>query len=77
MSWLSTDLLKSRYGTPKLGMAIQAKMSEIEHELQGSGRLVVRYSGTEPLLRVMIESDSAEKNERLINGLLETIRMHL
>ena len=26
---------------------------------KGCGRLVVRYSGTEPLLRVMIESDDA------------------
>src|SRR6185436_15645282 len=35
---------------------VQAKMAQINHELQGCGRLVVRYSGTEPLLRVMIES---------------------
>jgi phosphoglucosamine mutase len=57
--------------------AIQATMTEVEHELQGSGRLVVRYSGTEPVLRVMIESDSAEKNDRLMNRLLETIKKHL
>ena len=37
------------------------------------GRLVVRYSGTEPLLRVMIESDDAAKNDRLMDELLETI----
>ena len=57
--------------------AIQATMTEVEHELQGTGRLVVRYSGTEPLLRVMIESDSTDKNERLMNRLLETIRKQL
>jgi phosphoglucosamine mutase len=57
--------------------AIQATMTEVEHELQGTGRLVVRYSGTEPLLRVMIESDSADKNERLINRLLEVIRKQI
>ena len=57
--------------------AIQATMTEVEHELQGTGRLVVRYSGTEPLLRVMIESDNADKNERLMNRLLETIRKRL
>jgi phosphoglucosamine mutase len=54
--------------------AIQAKMTEIEHALQGCGRLVVRYSGTEPLLRVMIESDDAAKNERLMEELLTTIK---
>jgi len=57
--------------------AIQATMTEVDHELHGSGRLVVRYSGTEPLLRVMIESDSADKNERLMNRLLETIGKNL
>jgi phosphoglucosamine mutase len=54
--------------------AIQAKMLEVEHELEGRGRLVVRYSGTEPLLRVMIESDDAERNRRLMDDLLATIR---
>jgi phosphoglucosamine mutase len=57
--------------------AIQAKMNEVDHALQGNGRLVVRYSGTEPLLRVMIESDDAKKNERLMDELLSVIREHL
>jgi phosphoglucosamine mutase len=52
---------------------VQAKMAEIQQELRGRGRLVVRYSGTEPLLRVMIESDDAARNERLMSALLETI----
>ena len=54
--------------------AVQAKMTEIEHALKGRGRLVVRYSGTEPLLRVMIESDDAAKNDRLMEELLRTIK---
>jgi phosphoglucosamine mutase len=54
--------------------AIQAKMNEVNHALHGNGRLVVRYSGTEPLLRVMIESDDAKKNERLMEELLSVIR---
>jgi phosphoglucosamine mutase len=53
--------------------AVQAKMTEINHELQGCGRLVVRYSGTESLLRVMIESDSAARNDRLMKELLAVI----
>jgi phosphoglucosamine mutase len=57
--------------------AIQAKMNEVNHALHGNGRLVVRYSGTEPLLRVMIESDDAKKNERLMDELLSVIREHL
>ena len=54
--------------------AVQAKMTEIEHALKGRGRLVVRYSGTEPLLRVMIESDDAARNTRLMEELLGVIR---
>ena len=57
--------------------AIQTKMAAVQNELQGCGRLVVRYSGTEPLLRVMIESDDAARNERLMGELLATIREHL
>jgi phosphoglucosamine mutase len=57
--------------------AVQAKMAEINQELQGCGRLVVRYSGTEPLLRVMIESDDAARNEKLVEELLHVIREQL
>ena len=57
--------------------AVQAKVAEVERELRGSGRLVVRYSGTEPLLRVMIESDSAEKNDRLMDEMLQIIRENM
>jgi phosphomannomutase len=34
----------------------------------------VRYSGTEPLLRVMIESDDANRNDRLMEEMLTVIR---
>jgi phosphomannomutase len=34
----------------------------------------VRYSGTEPLLRVMIESDDASRNDRLMEEMLAVIR---
>jgi len=53
---------------------IQTKLAHIQCELEGYGRLVVRYSGTEPLLRVMIESDSAERNDRMMDDLLTVIR---
>src|SRR5581483_4718292 len=56
---------------------LRTKMAEVAHQLQGRGRMVVRYSGTEPLLRVMIESDDAARNDRLIEQLLATIREHI
>jgi phosphoglucosamine mutase len=54
--------------------AVQSKMMEIDRLLEGNGRLVVRYSGTEPLLRVMIESDDAKRNEQLMDDLLVVIQ---
>jgi phosphoglucosamine mutase len=35
--------------------SIAAAIARVESRLAGSGRLLVRYSGTEPLLRVMLE----------------------
>jgi len=52
---------------------VQSKIAEIDRELTGRGRLVVRYSGTEPLLRVMVESDDAKRNEILMEQLIATI----
>jgi phosphoglucosamine mutase len=46
---------------PEIARAIEAA----ERELDGNGRVVVRYSGTEPLARVMIEADSHEKMNAL------------
>lgn len=57
--------------------AVQAKIFEVTHELKDCGRMVIRYSGTEPLLRVMIESDDAGRNERLMREMLEVIAQHL
>jgi phosphoglucosamine mutase len=53
---------------------VQSKIAEIDRELTGRGRLVVRYSGTEPLLRVMIESDDASRNEIFMEQLIAVIQ---
>jgi phosphoglucosamine mutase len=52
---------------------LQDVMRDANAELENCGRLVVRYSGTEPLLRVMIESDDAKRNEQWMNRLLSAI----
>lgn len=40
---------------------IKAVIEEIEAELEGNGRILVRPSGTEPVLRVMVEAETQEK----------------
>jgi phosphoglucosamine mutase len=51
--------------------AIQAVIESAERELDGNGRVVVRYSGTEALARVMVEAES-ETQMRLITARIAT-----
>ncbi len=48
-----------------------------QRELNGNGRIVVRYSGTEALARVMVEADSEEKMNALTDGITGAIRAAL
>jgi phosphoglucosamine mutase len=56
---------------------VQAAMAAVERELDGNGRVVVRYSGTEALARVMIEAESKEQMDRLAEAIVEAIRASL
>lgn len=49
--------VRSKPDLPSLPLVANA-ISEAEHKLGSSGRVVVRYSGTEPLARVMVEAES-------------------
>ena len=49
-------------------------VEEAEGELSGRGRLLIRYSGTEPVLRIMVEADSEELIEKIIEKLLRAVR---
>ena len=48
---------------------VTAAAREVENQLGDDGRLVLRYSGTEPLVRVMIEGPDQETIETLAGGL--------
>jgi phosphoglucosamine mutase len=52
-------------------------LEDVESKLVGRGRVLLRYSGTEPLARVMIEGDDAGEIQNLANGLAATIRNEL
>ena len=56
---------------------VQARIAESEHRLDGRGRVLVRYSGTEPLARVMIEGESEVEIQRLAQGIADAIRSKL
>ena len=57
--------------------AVQAAIAAAERELDGNGRVVVRYSGTEALARVMVEAESKEKMEALTAGIAAEIQKAL
>ncbi len=53
---------------------IQCAIEMAERELDGNGRVVVRYSGTEALARVMVEAESEEKMQALTQNIADAIR---
>ncbi len=57
--------------------AVQAAIAKAERELDGVGRAVVRYSGTEALARVMIEAESKEQMDRLAGSIVNAIQSAL
>jgi phosphoglucosamine mutase len=54
--------------------AVVATIRNAEEELKANGRVVIRYSGTEPLARVMIEAESEEAMRRHANAIADAIR---
>jgi phosphoglucosamine mutase len=56
---------------------VKAEIDRLERELQGRGRLLVRYSGTENLARVMIEGEDQVRIEDQANHLAGLIRREI
>ena len=52
---------------------LPARVRELEQEMDGTGRILIRYSGTEPLARVMIEGPDGERIQRMAEELARLI----
>jgi phosphoglucosamine mutase len=57
--------------------AVQSAIEAAERDLNGNGRVVVRYSGTEALARVMVEAESEEKMRTLTAAIAAEIQKAL
>ena len=57
--------------------SVQAEIRAAESEFNGTGRVVVRFSGTEPLARVMIEAQSQDEVERWTARIADAITAEL
>jgi len=58
---------------PAIGEAVK----KAEDELAGKGRVLLRYSGTEAVARIMVEAQDPEKVTSLVEFLAETLKTHL
>ena len=56
---------------------LQQAIRDSEQRLNGSGRVLVRYSGTEPLLRVMVEGERDDQIRDVANRLVEVVKAHI
>lgn len=53
---------------------VQAAVKKAADELGDSGRILVRESGTEPVIRVMVEAESNEVCEKFVDSVIEVIQ---
>jgi phosphoglucosamine mutase len=57
--------------------AIAEALGRVEQRLAGQGRLLVRYSGTEPLLRVMLEGKNQQDLQTWAHEIADTVKQQL
>jgi phosphoglucosamine mutase len=58
----------------RVSAQVKAAQVSAEHDLGGSGRVLLRVSGTEPLVRVMVEGESEQKVKRWAEQIAEAVR---
>ncbi len=71
------QLLKNvRYdgGKPLESDSVKQAIADAEAELGSGGRLVIRASGTEPVIRVMAEGDDAAQVERVVDQVCDAVK---
>ncbi len=72
------QLLKNvRYGagqTPLNVDSVKAAIADAEHVLNGKGRLLIRKSGTEPLIRVMAECEDSALLLQVVDGIVAEVQ---
>ncbi|MBP3856303.1 MAG: phosphoglucosamine mutase [Ruminiclostridium sp.] len=74
---MNVKITEDKKGLWDKNEAILAAIGEAENELGSSGRVLVRESGTEPLVRVMIEGKDAALVEKHTNRIADAVRTEL
>jgi len=68
--------VRYRGGKPLENSKVRSVIEDAEQRLNGHGRLVVRPSGTEPVIRVMGEGDDKVLVEEVVDGIVEALTDH-
>jgi phosphoglucosamine mutase len=58
----------------KSNTAMQAATAQVEAELGDTGRVLIRASGTEPLVRVMVEARDAQQAQQSAQRIADTLK---
>ena len=61
-------------GKPLDDAKVKSVIADAEAQLAGRGRLVIRPSGTEPVIRVMAEGDDAVEVEQVVDAICEAVK---
>ena len=62
------------HGKPMEHVKVKAAIAEAESRLNGAGRVLVRASGTEPLIRIMAEGDDEKLVRQLVSDIAGAVR---
>jgi phosphoglucosamine mutase len=68
--------VRYRSGRPLEHQEVRSAIESAEQRLNGHGRLVIRPSGTEPVIRVMGEGDDKAMIEEIVDGIVDALTEH-
>jgi phosphoglucosamine mutase len=68
--------VRYRNGKPLENSKVRSAIADAENRLNGHGRLVVRPSGTEPVIRIMGEGDDKTMVEEIVDGIVDALTTH-
>jgi phosphoglucosamine mutase len=68
--------VRYRSGKPLEHAEVRTAIAGAERRLNGHGRLVIRPSGTEPVIRVMGEGDDKSLVEEVVDGIVDALTTH-
>lgn len=72
-------LINVRFGggdNPLESDAVKSVAADVEKRLEGKGRILLRKSGTEPLIRIMVECQDAELAQQCAEEIAEVVKSH-